>query len=68
MAIRAVVGEPGTGKSYFAVHKALEQWVKGYKKAKERHNQIERGSTWLDRMPDQKSYKGLAATDPCLSC
>lgn len=61
MAIRAVVGEPGTGKSYFAVHKALEQWATGYKRAKERHNKIERGSDWRSRMPDVKSYKGLAA-------
>lgn len=61
MAIRAVVGEPGTGKSYFAVHKALEQWVSGYKRARDRHNRIERGSDWRSQMPDRGSYKGLAA-------
>lgn len=67
MAFDAVVGPPGTGKSYFMVHEGLNEWATGYKKARRRHHQLMRlgqvrpGSDLLALMPPVDSYKGLAA-------
>lgn len=67
MAFDAVVGPPGTGKSYFMVHTGLEKWALGYKKARERHHklmklgQVKPGDDLLRLMPPVDSYQGLAA-------
>lgn len=67
MAFDAVVGPPGTGKSYFMVHKGLERWAQGYKRARDRHHklmrlgQVKPGSDLARLMPPVDSYQGLAA-------
>lgn len=67
MAFDAVVGPPGTGKSYFMVHKGLDRWARGYKKARDRHHKmmqigkVKPGVQLVDRMPPVQAYQSLAA-------
>lgn len=66
MAVDAVVGIPGSGKSYWGVQESLRRWVKGYKAAREKHHGLLRLAGKLDpdpvrNMPPSDSYQGLAA-------
>lgn len=66
MAVDAVVGIPGSGKSYWGVQEGLRRWVKGYKAAREKHHRLLRFNGNLDadpvrNMPPVDSYQGLAA-------
>lgn len=61
MAVTAVVGEPGTGKTYYAVHKTLDRWARDYKRAKKLWVGIYGDRGWLKNMPPAETYRGLAA-------
>lgn len=66
MAVDAVVGIPGSGKSYWGVQEGLRRWTKGYLKARDRHHRLLKINGKLSpdpvrNMPPMESFQGLAA-------
>ncbi|TDE84658.1 zonular occludens toxin domain-containing protein [Deinococcus sp. S9] len=66
MAVDAVVGIPGSGKSYWGVQEGLRRWIRGYKIARDRHHRLLRLNRKMSadpvrNMPPVDSYQGLAA-------